>query len=426
MYALHPSGLTLLLLQDLACALASLVAILWIIELFERQLAEAAPIITRRFATLCVAGCLAILAFDPWLWQGISFDFHMEAFTALFLVLAGRSFWHRRPVMAILWCLLALTTSDLPASSSWPWGSVSSSPGPARRSVGGAWWPSGSERVGSCWSGPWETTRQTTFSPSATSPEGAGTVTTPHLAWAMVAHPRRWGSMLATKPLDLYRNLVPTGLLSVVSPWSFAVVLSVIVPAALLPPPIFLESGFQTIPAEIFGLCGSVFLLLWIGRVVGRRWSAARARLVMGTLCIAVFVQFVGVAVVMLPRIPTFWIRVSGPQGDAIQKAENLIPESAEVIASLPVMGHFSGRQWVFASIGPGQVFPIERHNVYIVVAPTAGVISMEPGASRQAITDAERLGARPVLNQNGVTVLQWHPPRGRHTVQLLPSNAGG
>ena len=62
--------------------------------------------------------------------------------------------------------------------------------------------------------------------------------------------------MLATKPLDLYRNLVPTGMLSVVSPWSFAVVLSVIVPAALLPPPIFLESGSQTSPAEIFGLCG--------------------------------------------------------------------------------------------------------------------------------------------------------------------------
>ena len=111
-YVLHPSGLTLLLLQDLACALASLVAILWIIELFERQLAEAAPVITRRFATLCVAGCLAMLAFDPWLWQGISFDFHMEAFSALFLVLAGRSFWRHRPVIAILWCMLALTTSD--------------------------------------------------------------------------------------------------------------------------------------------------------------------------------------------------------------------------------------------------------------------------------------------------------------------------
>jgi hypothetical protein len=254
----------------------------------------------------------------------------------------------------------------------------------------------------------------------------AGTVTTPQLAWAMAAHPGRWGSMLATKPLDLYRNLVPTGLLSVVSPWSFAVVLSVIVPAALLGAPIFLESGFQTIPAEIFGLCGSVFLLLWIGRVVGGRWSAARARLVMGTLCIAVFAQFIGVAVVMLPRIPTFWIRVSGPQGDAIQRAENLIPESAEIIVSMPVMGHFSGRQWVFASISPGQVFPIERHNVFIVVAPTAGIISMEPSFSQEAITDAERFGAQPVLNQNGLTVLQWHPPPGRQTVQLLPSSTGG
>ena len=69
-------------------------------------------------------------------------------------------------------------------------------------------------------------------------------------------------------------------------------------------------------------------------------------------------VQFIGVAVVMLPRIPTFWIRVSGPQGDTIQKAENLIPETAEVIVSSPVMGHFSGRQWVFALDPPRPGLP--------------------------------------------------------------------
>ena len=80
----------------------------------------------------------------------------------------------------------------------------------------------------------------------------------------------------------------------------------------------------------------------------------------------------------------------------------------------------------MFASIRPGQVFPIERHDVYIVVAPTAGIISMEPGVSQQAITDAERFGAQPVLNENGVTVLQWHPPPGRQTVELLPSSTGG
>ncbi|MGO8826051.1 MAG: DUF2079 domain-containing protein [Acidimicrobiales bacterium] len=423
-YVLHPSGLTLLLLQDLACALASLVAILWIIELFERQLAEAAPVITRRFAALCVAGCLAMLAFDPWLWQGISFDFHMEAFSALFLVLAGRSFWRHRPVIAILWCMLALTTSDYAGLFVLALGVCVLVAGTGVRR-----WGLVAVGVGVCWIllvGALGDNQGDNLQAYAYITGAAGTVTTPQLAWAMAAHPGRWGSMLATKPLDLYRNLVPTGMLSVVSPWSFAVVLSVIVPAALLPPPIFLESGFQTIPAEIFGLCGSVFLLLWIGRVVGRKWSAARARLVMGTLCIAVFVQFIGVAVVMLPRIPTFWIRVSGPQGDAIQKAENLIPETAEVIVSSPVMGHFSGRQWVFASIRPGQVFPIERHDVYIVVAPTAGIISMEPGVSQQAITDAERFGAQPVLNENGVTVLQWHPPPGRQTVELLPSSTGG
>jgi hypothetical protein len=423
-YALHPGGLTLLYLQDLACALASLVAIIWIIELFEHQLAESVPIITRRFATLCVAGCLAMLAFDPWLWQGISFDFHMEAFSALFLVLAGRSFWRRRQVMAILWCVLALTTSDYAALFVLALGVCVLAAGTGVRR-----WGLVTVGMGTCWIllvGALGDNQGDNLQAYAYITGTAGTVTTPQLAWAMVAHPEKWTSMLASKPLDLYRNLVPTGLLSVFSPWSFAVVLSVIVPAALLPSAIFIESGFQTLPAEIFGLCGSVFLVLWIGRVVGRRWSAARARLVMSMLCLAVFVQFIGIAVVLLPRIPAFWIRVSDAQGEAIQKAENLIPESAEVIASMPVMGHFSGRQWVFASIQPGQVFPIERHDIFIVVAPSAGIISMEPALSQQAIADAERFGARPVLDENGITVLEWRPPLGRHTVELLPSSIGG
>jgi hypothetical protein len=254
---------------------------------------------------------------------------------------------------------------------------------------------------------------------------GTGTVTTPRLALAMVSHPSRWLTMLGTKPLDLYRNFVPTGVLGMVSPWSFAVVLAVIIPAALLPPPIFLESGFQTTPAEIVGLCGSAFLLLWIARAVARRWNAGAARITVAILAIAVFAQCFGVAAVMLPRIPGYWIQVSAPQGVAINKAAGLIPEGAQVVASMPVLGHFSGRRWADALVGPGQSFPIESRTVYFVIAPTAGRISMTPAQSEEAITNAERLGAVPVLTEHGVHVLRWHPGPGHRPIVIVPLAPG-
>ncbi|HXA31467.1 MAG TPA: DUF2079 domain-containing protein [Acidimicrobiales bacterium] len=425
-YALYPNGLTLLLLQDLALALASLVAIRWVLEMFERQLDQDSPILTRRLATWCVLGFLVVLVFDPWLWQGISFDFHMEGFAALFLVLAARAFWRQQPTSALIWSALALTTSDyagllvlalglcvvLAGTGVRRWGLVAMAAGAGWLLLVGAL---GYDRGDNLQA----------YAYITAGAGGTGTVTTPRLALAMVSHPSRWLTMLGTKPLDLYRNFVPTGVLGMVSPWSFAVVLAVIIPAALLPPPIFLESGFQTIPAEIVGLCGSAFLLLWIARAVARRWNAGAARITVAILALAVFAQCFAVAAVMLPRIPGYWIQVSAPQGVAINKAAGLIPEGAQVVASMPVLGHFSGRRWADALVGPGQSFPIESRTVYFVIAPTAGRISMTPAQSEEAITNAERLGAVPVLTEHGVHVLRWHPGPGHRPIVIVPLASG-
>jgi hypothetical protein len=421
-YAVYPSGLTLLLLQDLALALASLVAIRWVLEMVERQLDEDVPVLTRRLATGVVLGFLAMLVLDPWLWQGISFDFHMEAFAALFLVLAARAFWRQRPIVAVVWCALALTTSDYAGLFVLALGLCVALAGTGVRR-----WGLVAMAAGVAWIllvsglGDNQGDNLQAYSYITAGLGGTGSVTTPRLALAMVAHPGRWLSMLGSRPLDLYRNVVPTGLLALVSPWSFAVVLAVIVPPALLAPSIFLESGFQTIPAEIVGLGGSAFLLLWIGRAVSRRWSTGKGRLAVGIVAVAVFAQFIGVAAVMLPRIPSTWIRVSASQGAAIGQAASLIPADAQVIASMPVLGHFSGRRWADALVSPGQSFPIESHTVYFVIAPTAGIISMTPAQSEEAITTAERLGALPVLVQHGVTVLRWHPGPKHRSVVIVP-----
>jgi hypothetical protein len=141
-------------------------------------------------------------------------------------------------------------------------------------------------------------------------------------------------------------------------------------------------------------------------------------------IILAVFAQFVGDAIVMLPRIPPFWIRVSAAQGAAIRRAANLVPEDAQVIGSMPVLGHFSGRRWVDPIVSPGQAYAIEARTVYFLVAPTAGIISMAPAESELAVANAVRLGARPVLNENDVTLLRWHPERLGASIVLVPKTS--
>ena len=419
-YALHQSGLTLLVLQDLACVASSLVVLGWIIEMLERQLSADPAVLTRRYATAVAAGAIVALCVNPLLWQGVSFDFHLEAFTALFVVLAARAFWHQRPGFGLMWCAVALTTGDfaglfvlalglcvvVAGTGVRRWGVVAMVAGVAWMVLAGALHDNQGDNLQAY---------------AYITGGVGGSVTTPGLALAMVAHPGRWAAMLATKPLDLYRQAVATGILGVVSPWSFAVVWAVIIPAALLGPPIFLESGFQTFVAQTVGLGGSVFVLLWLGRRVAGRWNVRAGRAVLAVVGLAVMVQVVAVAAVMVPRVPAFWIRDSAAQGQAISQAASRLPPGDEVIVSMPVMGHFSGRQWVFASITPGQVFPVETPTVWVVVAPSAGIMSMTPAQSDEAIAAARRGGAVVVSAVHGVTVLRWSVPRAVHHITLVP-----
>ncbi len=91
----------------------------------------------------------------------------------------------------------------------------------------------------------------------------------------------------------------------------------------------------------------------------------------------------------------------------------------------MPVLGHFSGRRWADALVGPGQSFPIRSRTVYFVIAPTAGRISMTPDQSEEAIANAERLGALPVLTEHGVHVLRWHPSPGHRPIVVVPKVPG-
>ncbi len=420
-YALHQSGFTLLFLQDLAAAGAVLVLARWVLEMAAHHGRQPSAVLSPPYLWSLLVGVLLVASLNPWLWQTISFDFHMAAFMVLFLVLAARAFWNSRPIPAIVWCALCLTCLDYAALVVAGLGvSVLLAGRGIRRwgllaiAMGCAWMGIVSLAGGN--QGDHVVAYGYLIGPGA-----AAGVTLPRIAVAMAAHPSRWLSMLATKPLDLYRVLVPTGLLSLASPWSLPVILAVVLPAALLPPPIFLESGFQVFAAEIIGLAGAVFVLVWVASRLGRRFGLRWGRLLFTVLAAAVLIQSLAVSAVLLPRIPKFWLRVSATQAAGLASAQHVIPPDAELVISMPVMGHFSGRQWVWPVVTPGQRYPIRTRTVDILIAPSAGNITMPPTLSKEAITDVERLGATEVFRRDGVTVLRWHPIRSEHSFTVLP-----
>jgi len=105
-YWIYPHTLTLLWLQDLAVVGGELVAVMWVRDINK----------TRREHELgtpwLLAFVSALLLLTPWSWYTVGFDFHFEAFVALFALLAARDIWagrHRRGLM--LWVPLTLISA---------------------------------------------------------------------------------------------------------------------------------------------------------------------------------------------------------------------------------------------------------------------------------------------------------------------------
>jgi hypothetical protein len=48
----------------------------------------------------------------------------------------------------------------------------------------------------------------------------------------------------------------------------------------------------------------------------------------------------------------------------------------------------------------------------------------MEPAESKLAVTNAVRLGARPVFDEHDVTLLRWHPARLGTSIVLVPQTS--
>jgi hypothetical protein len=422
MYALVPHPTTLLILQDLASAGAGLVAIRWILEILELRLRTTSGALGLGVVAVIVGVALIAVVLDPWVWQADSFDFHMEAFSALLIVLASRDFWRHRPQRALLWCGLTLLSSDLggllviglalsvlaAAIGFRRWGVVALALGVTwTGTIHGLGFAHGSNLAG--------------YSALVYSAPKTGPVTMFDLVRALAVHPTRVYWAVKEKSGLVYENLVPTGFLGLVNPWTFGVTIVVLSSTALMGPSIFLQSGFQSIPAYALGLAGTVLTVVSIlthGDPRGHRRFRRVAAAVIGAMVLA---QVLGLAAVMLPRTSSNWVRVSGSQADTLGAVLAATPQNAQVIVSDGVMGRFSGREQVEPiPWWGGTAYPIRSREVIFVVVPEAGIESLAPTDELQVMHYVrDVLQADPITTANGVYAFRWHPGPTVHSLTL-------
>ena len=101
-YWVYPHTVTLLWLQVSAVVGASSVALVWARDIIRSRRGNELE------ASWLLALVTLLLVLTPWSWYTIGFDFHFEAFTALFGLLAARSLWAGRYRGLLLWPPLTL------------------------------------------------------------------------------------------------------------------------------------------------------------------------------------------------------------------------------------------------------------------------------------------------------------------------------
>jgi len=404
LFAVSHSSFTLLVVQDVTIALASLVAGWWVCDAVEARLRG------RRLTGLAVIlATTAALVLDPWAFETAYFDYHAEPLAALFLLLAGRAIWRGRRVSPYVWGLLAMASCTAGATLAFGLG------------VGAAATGSGRWRRGLALAGMavaftalvvvLGANSGTLLGPTygyLAGPKAIGNGLSAALAIAggVLAHPGTAWHMLWSRRSALSVIFTAGGVLGVLSGWGAGVALVDVLTNGLNSAPSFtslISGGFQNLPAVLFVIVGSALAVCWLAErertfLLARkarplRWTGRRAGSVVAVLA---GLAALSTAVVLAARddgaMTATWLRVppaSARQLDAILRQ---VPTGWEVAASQGIAGRFGGRSEVYAYEAANQTVALGTARVLFVLAPAVGI---EPVAAPVAWAAAHALLTR-------------------------------
>jgi hypothetical protein len=111
LYSIFPHGVLLLWLQDLAGVAAEVAVLRWIYEVTGLRF-KYDPGRGRASKSAVLVSSALVMLLNPWFYTACLFDFHLNAFATLLLVLVLRDAWRRRLGWAALWAGVLLLTGD--------------------------------------------------------------------------------------------------------------------------------------------------------------------------------------------------------------------------------------------------------------------------------------------------------------------------
>jgi hypothetical protein len=417
---LLPYTVTLKALQVAALVGAEVVGLRWICEI--------AAIRARRDGTIAVPVALAglgalVLVANPWYLSTVTFDFHMEALAALFVILTARDVYGGRR-RAWLWALLSALCGTAGAGYVAALGVSMLLTGRCRwragagLAIGGLIWLMvvsalhGASSLG-------------LYDPNI---PGASVV---QLLEAYVQHPSLVTSALWNNRTSLWANLSPTGVIGLLwLPGLFPTVATLLEGALPYHTTGYALPGSQNIVPEPLLAVGVVAVLAsaFAGKLGRRRWL------------------FAGVIAVLTANVVIWaWIwdgpnllggrygpsiasltPVTSRQASELRRIQEEIAPADEVVISPGAMGRFADRKWVRGLSMYGDIIPIDAKRVWFIMLTTETLV---PGPS-DLYADIQALARlnpiKLVTHEAGVWVFRWTASAGVPALDLPPPVSQG
>ena len=318
--------------------------------------------------SVAAAGVVLITLVNPFMYQTVLFDVHLEPTAALFLLLAGRDLWNGRFRRAWVFAGIVLLCGSLAAIGVIALGLSATLAGRSTRRHG--------LFLTGC--GP---RMDPAHQPSSCHPSLQQRIRLPGRPKLASQHWRcrgpRWSCCYPSAPgrpsapVALYRYLGPCSACRGDRPgqcMGFGVPAALILANALNVSPVFIGQGFQNFAVFPFVLVGTVMVLCWIATQLQLRPPVVWLVGLIGLVIITEGLVF-GIGRSPVDVRGYLAQRVEPAQAAQLQSALAKTPNSAEVISVLSVMGRFCGRPscYYFNFLHP---VPVKSADVVFVIAP--------------------------------------------------------
>lgn len=401
-----PYGMWLLVAQDVAT-----VALGWVLVDWVAHLARSDRWISALPGSLAVS--VAALAFlgNPWVYLADAWDFHLQVFAVLALLLAARSFVDGRVGAACAWTAVVLAAGDVAGTYVAGLGVtllLLSRRDRSRRRIGG-----GLLIAGLAWTALLSAVHANLGSDLASGYgylAGPGTHSLLSILRGAVTHPTRLVQQVGGKDLFVLLTVLPGAGLGLLSPFGAVPLITLFVDGAHSGIRFAKPFRFQSWPVWPFGVVGSIWVL-------GRSRHVGSTRMIWKVFLGVTLLSSVLAAWIGFPYYPLF-LSVPGASATQIRADMSAIPSKAEVVVCEGIAGWFGDRPNVTVIVSNPVRVPLPGGDVYFVLSPHVGG---EPTADTESVIDVVRseLHASVVSHRHGVWVLRWTPPPGQRSLLL-------